>query len=85
MAIHKDKDIIDLLESRDGIETRLELIDGNVILVYNIAWGYDIDDEAAHITTNISPMIEKATIDFFYSSQIKKILDGKSSELLISK
>ncbi|MBF7091264.1 hypothetical protein IUY40_06905 [Flavobacterium sp. ALJ2] len=71
---HKDKNIIDIFKSRDGHETKVELKNGRLISVWNIAWGYDIGDEFAHITTNISPNIDNATIDFFFTNEINKIL-----------
>jgi hypothetical protein len=69
----KDQHIIDLFKKRDGIKTMVELNDGKRISVWNIAWGYDMGDEFAHITSNISPNVENATIDFFYSRDIKKL------------
>ena len=71
---HKDKSIIDIFQSRNGLETKVELKSGKQISIWNIAWGYDIGDEFAHITTNISPNIENATIDFFFTNEISKIL-----------
>jgi hypothetical protein len=74
---HKDQSIIDIFKSRDGLETKVELKNGKLISVWNIAWGYDIGDEFAHITSNISPNIDNATIDFFFSTEISKILTEK--------
>ena len=71
---YKDKNIIDFFKGRDGFETKVELKNGRLISVWNIAWGYDIGDEYAHITTNISPNIDNATIDFFFTNEISKIL-----------
>ena len=71
---YKDKSIIDIFKSRDGLETKVEFKNGRLISVWNIAWGYDIGDEFAHITTNISPNIDNATIDFFFTNEISKIL-----------
>ena len=71
---YKDKSIIDIFKSRDGLETKVELKNGRLISVWNIAWSYDIGDEFAHITTNISPNIDNATIDFFFTNEISKIL-----------
>ncbi|NNV58025.1 hypothetical protein [Limnovirga soli] len=74
---HKDKNIIDIFQSRDGVETKVELKNGKQISIWNIAWGYDIGDEFAHITTNISPNIDNATIDFFFTNEIIKILSDE--------
>jgi hypothetical protein len=71
---YKDKSIIDIFKSRDGLETKVELKNGRLISVWNIAWGYDIGDEFAHITTNISPNVDNATIDFFFTNEISRIL-----------
>lgn len=71
---HKDQRIINLLKSRTGIEAKVELKDGRLISIWNIAWGYDMGDEFAHITTNISPNIDNVTTDFFYTNEIHKIL-----------
>jgi hypothetical protein len=75
--IYKDKSIIDTFKSRDGFETKVELQNGKIITVWNIAWGYDFGDEYAHITTNISPNIPNATIDLFYTNEIVKIYKDK--------
>ncbi len=74
---HKDNAILEQLKRRDGIETEIILKDGTKLIVWNIAWGYDLGDEFAHITTNISPNIENAEIDFFYTNEIKEIITDK--------
>jgi hypothetical protein len=43
--------------------------------VRNIAWGYDIGDEFAHVTTNVSPAVEGASIDFFFTSEVRAVID----------
>jgi hypothetical protein len=37
--------------------------------------GYDMGDDHAHVTTNISPEVAEATIDFFFTSEIQSISD----------
>lgn len=49
--------MIALLRDRDGMPTTVTLRDGRELTVWNIAWGYDIDDDYAHITTNCSPSV----------------------------
>lgn len=71
---HTDETTIDLLKSRDGMETKVELKNGRIISIWNIAWTYDIGADFAHITTNISPSVANAPIDFFYTNEINKIL-----------
>jgi len=55
---------------------------GSALRVYNIAWGYDLGDEYAHITTNISPSQDGASIDFFYTSDIAEIIDEDSGRII---
>jgi len=71
----KDKKIIEYLKSRDGKETLLKLSDGSVLKIWNVTWGYDLGDEYAHITTNISPKVPNSKNDFFYTNEIDEILD----------
>jgi hypothetical protein len=77
---HKDKSIIDFLKDRNGLETKVELKNGNLISIWNITWGYDIGDHFAHITTNISPKIDNASVDFFFTNEINKILPDLLSD-----
>ena len=48
-----------------------------MLTVWNIAWGYDIGDEYAHITTNISPAMKDASVDFFYTNDILEIINAE--------
>jgi hypothetical protein len=75
-------EVITLLSSRDGIPTLVALNNGSNCTVHNIAWGYDIGDEHAHVTTNVSPKIDGASIDFFFTSDIQSITDPSSGETL---
>jgi len=50
--------------------------------VRNIAWGYDEGDDWAHITSNISPAIEGAPIDFFSTRDVLRIDDSETGETL---
>ena len=68
-----DQAIIDALVARDGFRTLVELDSGRVLDVYNIAWGYDVGDDYAHITTNISPSVGDCPVDFFFSSEVVAI------------
>ena len=67
-ASPRDQDLIDLLRRRDGQLTLAKLADGRVRYIKNIAWGYDIGDHHAHVTTNISPDGDALSVDFFYTS-----------------
>lgn len=53
-----------------------------VLIVWNIAWGYDIGDDFAHITTNINPEIKNADIDHFYTNEIQIVEDQTNGRIL---
>ncbi|MCK9480133.1 MAG: hypothetical protein M0R38_00020 [Bacteroidia bacterium] len=78
----KDKHIIEIFKTTDQIEKLVYLDNNSVLTVWNIAWGYDIGDEFAHITTNISPEIKDFNIDFFYTNEIQKIEDRTNRKTL---
>ncbi|MCW2779763.1 MAG: hypothetical protein JWR35_212 [Marmoricola sp.] len=75
-----DAEVINLLVKRDGIPTLVTLKNGLGLTVRNIAWGYDIGDEFAHVTTNISPAVDGASIDTFFTNDIESISDPTSGE-----
>ncbi|MEO7080900.1 MAG: hypothetical protein ABIY71_05200 [Flavobacteriales bacterium] len=70
-----DKHIIDLLRQRDGLVTLVKMKSGVTYKVFNIAWGYDMNDTHAHVTTNISPRIPASSMDFFLTQDIEQIMD----------
>ena len=70
-----DESLIRLLQERDGRSSVVLLRDGRRLDVWNIAWGYDMGDEYAHVTTNISPTVEGASIDFFFTNDVTAVLD----------
>lgn len=77
----KDQGIIEVFTTADQIEKTVYLDNNLVLTVWNIAWGYDLGEDFAHITTNISPEIQNSSNDFFYTNEIKRIEDritGKS-------
>jgi hypothetical protein len=82
MTTVSDTAIIDLLRQRDGIVTYVRMKNGNTYTVFNIAWGYDMGDEHAHVTTNISPSLPEAAVDFFVTKDIQVILDENKNVLL---
>ena len=77
-----DAKIIQTLRERDGKWTTIELKSGGNCRAVNIAWGYDIGDEWAHVTTNISPDQEGASIDCFYTSDVLRLVDEESGSIL---
>ncbi len=77
-----DRELIALLRDSDGLLLELALDDGRAIRVFNIAWGYDMGDAHAHVTTNISPSIDGEDIDFFFTHEVLEVKGGLSDELL---
>ncbi|MGW6688713.1 hypothetical protein [Streptomyces sp. NPDC054961] len=59
------------------------LREGAQLTVFNIAWGYDLGDAYAHVTSNMSPPVEGATVDFFSTNSVVAILDPASGALLL--
>lgn len=82
MEIRKDKILIETIRSQDGHELIIQLINGEIKTVWNIAWGYDNGDDFAHITTNISPAIKGASIDIFYSYDIARIIKVENNSTI---
>jgi hypothetical protein len=77
-----DEHAIRLLGRRDGEPTTVVLPGGTRCIVHNIAWGYDIGERYAHVTTNISPGVEGAEVDFFETRNVASILDEHGWTLL---
>jgi hypothetical protein len=77
-----DTRLIDILQQRDGMLTTLRLINGTENVVKDIAWGYDLGDEYAHITTNVSPGGDGLPIDFFYSDAVIGLADTVTGEVI---
>ncbi len=74
-----DRKILEILKRRDARWTDVHLRDGKVLAVFNIAWGRDLGDEYAHVTTNCSPMQgDEVPIDFFYTWEVVAIVDSES-------
>jgi hypothetical protein len=74
--------IVPLLQSRDGEETLVILSQDRRLIVFDIAWGEDLGDDFEHITTNISPGVEGAVIDLFFTDEVVSIVDPKGGETL---
>ncbi|MBL7253205.1 hypothetical protein [Paractinoplanes lichenicola] len=70
-----DEDLVKLLHDRGGVETIVTLQDGRCLVVYDIAWGYDIGEQWAHVTTNVSPGREGAAVDVFSTSEVASLTD----------
>jgi hypothetical protein len=77
------KKLIEILKTRDTLLTKLEMNDGKILDVWNIAWGYSIGDDFAHVTTNISPDQEDYAIDCFYTNEVTKVVDAETGYVII--
>jgi hypothetical protein len=77
-----DEALIDLLLGRDGQLSEVVLRDGRRLNVLNIAWGYDLGDEFAHVTTNCSPFVDGMSIDFFFTEDVSAVLDPRTGAAL---
>jgi hypothetical protein len=60
----------------------VRLSESRTLRVFNIAWGQDIGDDFEHITSNISPRVEGAATDFFFTDEIVSIVDPAKGETL---
>lgn len=63
--------------------TAVSISDGRVFTVFNITWGYDEGDTHAHVTTNISPDVPEASIDFFITDDVIRVWDPDSGAELL--
>lgn len=71
------------LQERCGRWTIVELTEERRFQVFDVAWGRDMGDTIDHITTNISPgPKEPHSIDFFFTSDVIRIVDPVSGEVL---
>lgn len=78
----RDAELLDLLRERDAVETVVVLRDGRRLAVHNIAWGYDAGDKWAHVTSNISPGVEGASVDFFFNSEVASMIDPITNSVI---
>ena len=69
-----DGHLIALLRERDGQLTVVDLDDGRALQVLDIAWGYDMHDAHAHVTTNCSPGAPGLGLDFFFTNEVTTVL-----------
>jgi hypothetical protein len=74
-AAPRDEALLAMFQARDGSPLRAVLCNGNVLTVFNIAWGYDLGDEYAHVTSNVSPPVEGSAVDLFFTSDVDHVLD----------
>ena len=74
--------IIEILRKRDGQRTDVEMISGERFSVFNIAWGRDFGEDWEHVSTNISPSVRGESFDFFFTSEVARLVDPESQHVL---
>jgi len=77
--------IVGILERRTGVETTVRMATGETYAVFNLAWGRDMGAAWEHVTTNISPDVEGASLDFFLTDDVVKLEDPRTGETLWEK
>ncbi|MDO7843110.1 hypothetical protein [Sphingomonas immobilis] len=50
--------------------------------VFNIAWGEDIGDYFEHLTSNISPSLDEASFDLFFTDEIVSLTDPETGTVI---
>ena len=73
-----------MFQARDGSPLRAVLRNGNVLTVFNIAWGYDMGDEYAHVTSNVSPAVEGTAVDLFFTNDVDHVLDPATGVIVFT-
>ena len=58
--------------------------DGSVLIVHNIAFGYDAGDEHAHVSTNVSPRVDGTIFDFFFTDAVISLIDPENGRVLLA-
>jgi len=74
--------VLEVLRARDGTATEVRLHDGRTCTVFNVAWGQDFEDPEYHITSNISPDIDGASMDFFFTNHVVALVDPATGTIL---
>ena len=88
MAKASHQRALDTLVHRCGQWSSVRLRDGRVCMTFNVAWGTDLGEDVAHITTNISspgpgedpPFPYEAA--FFRADEIETIHDADTDALI---
>ncbi|MBS2546131.1 hypothetical protein KGQ19_04545 [Catenulispora sp. NL8] len=78
----RDEEVLGVLQGRDGVASRVVLSNGQKLVVFNIAWGYDLGERYAHVTTNISPGVDGAAVDVFSTMLVETIVDPGDGTVL---
>ena len=75
----RGRELVELLERRDGRLTLLELADGRILRAFNCAAGRDMGEAWEHATLNISPDIDGEVVEFVETSDVVRAIDPESS------
>ena len=78
-------DLIELLESRDGVLTLLELEDGRVLRAFNSCGSRDMGEEWEHTTLNISPFLDGEDSPFVLTGEVVRAIDPETSAVLYTR
>jgi hypothetical protein len=60
-------------------------------MVHNVAWGYDLGEDVAHLTTNITSLDQESDVefryesDFFRADEVVRIEDVETSAVLFDR
>ncbi|MBI2261008.1 MAG: hypothetical protein HYU62_05015 [Caulobacterales bacterium] len=71
-----------MFEARDGKLTLVELDDGRMIRAFNSAYGRDLGEEWEHTTFNCSPVVDGEPTEFVQTSDIVRVIDPATDEIL---
>ena len=74
--------LVELLETRHGRLTLLELSNGSGLRAFNSAAGRDIGAEWEHMTLNISPAMPGEEVAFVSTKDVARAIDPGTSEIL---
>ena len=74
---------LNILVQRCGQPSIVQLTNGKTCRVHDVACGYDLGDDVAHVTTNISPGPgQPCDVDFFHANEVARIEDAQDGHLL---
>ena len=77
-----DLAVLAVLQARDGVRTDVELSDGRVLPVWDVAWGHDAGDSWAHVSTNVSPGPPGSPFDVFTTDEVVAVRAPETGEVL---
>jgi len=63
------------LLARHGLLSKVTLITGEALDVWDVTYGRDLGDTFDHLTANIRPQHDHRPIHFFFTSEVASIAD----------